>query len=315
MKYLTEWLSKSTGLPAEICGQMLISVIYILTIWFVRKIILHGVWSRTENPRIRYQWSKYSNYVAFAISVLVIGRIWLAEFQSVATFLGLVSAGLAIALKDPLVNIAGWLFIVWRRPFDVGDRIMIGAHAGDVIDIRVFQFTIMEIGSWVQADQSTGRIVHIPNGKIFTEPQTNYSKGWFDYIWNEIPVLITFESNWKKAKKILQQIATKQSDDLIPLAKEKLKSSSKDFIVLSPALDATVINSVEPSGVLLTIRNLCEPRNRRENTQNIWETVLEEFAACNDIELAYPTRRYVTGNDSLEQKSGEVTVHDPPGHE
>src|SRR2546425_13182228 len=68
------------------------------------------------------------------IGLLVIGRIWFAGFQSIATFLGLVSAGVAIALKDILVNLAGWVFLMWRRPFALGDRIQIGQHAGDVID-------------------------------------------------------------------------------------------------------------------------------------------------------------------------------------
>jgi small-conductance mechanosensitive channel len=99
--------------------------------------------------------------VTFALFFLLVGRVWLKEFESVTTFLGIVSAGLAIAMKDPLVNVAGWLFILWRHPFKVGDRIQIGVHAGDVIEISIFQFTIMEIGNWVHADQRTGRIVHI----------------------------------------------------------------------------------------------------------------------------------------------------------
>ena len=64
----------------------------------------------------------------------------------------------------------------------------------------------MEIGNWVDADQSTGRILHIPNGMIFTSGVANYTHGP-DYIWNEIPVLITFESDWEKAKGLLQEIA------------------------------------------------------------------------------------------------------------
>lgn len=203
MGSLTDWLQKTTGIPAGLYDKLLGSLGCALVVWLVRHIVLKAVWRRTENSRTRYQWRKASAYIAFVITILLVGRIWLEEFQSLATFLGLVSAGLAIAMKDPLGNVAGWLFIIWRRPFSVGDRIQIGPHAGDVIDLRIFQFTIMEIGNWVDADQSTGRIVHIPNGKVFVEPQTNYDKGWFDYIWNEIPVLVTFESNWKRAKGIL----------------------------------------------------------------------------------------------------------------
>lgn len=238
----------------------------------------------------------------FIIASLLIGRIWLKEFQSVATFLGLASAGLAFALKDPLVNVAGWLFIVWRRPFEVGDRIQIGEHSGDVIDLRIFQFTLMEIGSWVDADQSTGRIIHVPNGRVFVEPQTNYTKGWFDYIWNEIPVLVTFESNWKKAKEILQQIAIAHSGHLIPSAELKLKKASREFIILTSKLDAAVYTSVKDSGVLLTMRHLCDPHHRRDSNQEIWEAILEEFAVHNDIDFAYPTQRFY--NNCQEGKPG-----------
>jgi small-conductance mechanosensitive channel len=201
------------------------------------------------------------------------------------------SAGIAIALRDPIVNLAGWVFIALRRPFAVGDRIQIGQHSGDVIDLRVFQFTILEIGNWVGADQSTGRIIHVPNGRIFSEPLANYGKG-FDYIWNEIPVLVTFETNWKKAKEILQQIALKHSEKLSEAAAKKIRTSAQKFMIFYSVLTPTVYTSVQESGVLLTIRHLCEPRRRRTRSEAIWEDILEHFAAEGDIDFAYPTRRY-----------------------
>src|SRR5207247_10961705 len=138
-----------------------------------------------------------------------------------AAFCGLVSAGSAMALKDPLAQLAGWASILWRRPFEVGDRIEIATHKGDVIDIRLFQFTLNEIGVWVDADQSTGRIVHIPNQLIFTEPAANDDEG-FKYIWNEVPVVVTFESNWTKAKEILTAIAFKHAEHLTADAERDL---------------------------------------------------------------------------------------------
>lgn len=111
----------------------------------------------------------------------------------------MLSAGIAIALKDPITDLAGWVFILWWKPFEVGDRIQLEDNAGDVIVIRIFQFTIIEIGNWVDADQSMGSILHIPNSKVFLEVLANYSIG-FNYIWHEIGVLVTFESDWQKAK-------------------------------------------------------------------------------------------------------------------
>ncbi|MFO7915640.1 MAG: hypothetical protein R6U43_08095, partial [Candidatus Krumholzibacteriales bacterium] len=116
------------------------------------------------------------------------------------------------------------------------------------------------------------------------------SKG-FQYIWNEMPVLITFESDWKKAKEILIGIARKHSEHLSESAQERVKAAARRYLIIYKALTPTVYTSVKESGVMLTIRYLCEPRERRESSQDIWEDVLKEFAAHDDIVLAYPTTR------------------------
>jgi small-conductance mechanosensitive channel len=149
----------------------------------------------------------------------------------------------------------------------------------------------MEVGNWVNADQSTGRVIHIPNGKVFRETQANYSKG-FQYIWNEIPILVTFESDWKKAKSILAEIAQRHAEHLSRAAEIRLREAAKKFMILYTHLTPVVYTTVADCGVLLTIRYLCEPRKRRGTTQEIWEDILEEFAKCDDIDFAYPTIRY-----------------------
>ena len=259
------------------------------------------VYRRVHDVRARYRWRKTTTYFAVPIAILIIGRIWFAGFQSLATYLGLVSAGVAIALRDPLVNLAAWGFIIWRRPFDVGDRVEIGGHAGDVIDQRIFQFTLLEIGNWVDADQSTGRIIHVPNGKVFTETLANYSKG-FNYIWNEIPVLITFESNWQKAKEVLLGLGERHAAHLTKDVESDIKRVSERFMIFYTTLTPTVYTSVVDSGVLLTIRYLCAPRNRRGSSQALWEDILRAFAASRDIDLAYPTRRFY--DNTIEGKPG-----------
>jgi small-conductance mechanosensitive channel len=286
-----EWVEARTGLELITQQKILTSILVVLALWIVHLIITRSLLPRMEDIQARYRTRKLTGYTVFIGGLLIIGRIWLGGLSALGTYLGIVSAGLAIALRDPLVNLAGWLFIIIRRPLEVGDRIQIGNHAGDVIDVRVFQFTLMEIGNWVDADQSTGRIIHVPNGRVFTEALANYSKG-FHYIWNEIPVLVTFESNWQKAKDMLLEIVTKDSEKLSEHAAEKVRSAARKFLIFYAVLTPTVYTSVKDSGVLLTIRYLCEPRQRRSTTEKIWEDILREFAACDDIDFAYPTRRF-----------------------
>ncbi len=304
---MTDWLQTRLGLSPDLQARLLSTLLTVVGLWLLHRVVLALVYRGVTDPWSRYRWRKTTTYVLLLVGFLIVGRMWFEGVQAVATFLGLLSAGLAIALKDPLADLAGWAFIVWRRPFDVGDRVQIGPHAGDVIDLRLFQFTLNEIGNWVNADQSTGRIIHIPNGRIFTDPVANYDKG-FNYIWNEIPVVVTFESNWKQAKNILTTIALKHAQHLTAQAEQDLLAASRQYLINYTKLTPIVYTSVVDSGVRLTIRYLIEPRRRRGTEHAIWEDILTEFARCPDIDLAYHTVRSV----SLEE-NGERAHHPAAG--
>ncbi len=284
-----EWFTRFFGY-SSIQAKLIATVIASFSFFLFRRVVLNIVARNTTDIKARYQWQKITSYIVFIFIFIIIGQIWFEGIESIATYLGLLSAGVAIALKEPLTNITGWLYIVWRSPFDVGDRIQLGVQSGDVIEVNIFNFTVMEIGNWVDADDHTGRLIHIPNGIIFTETLANYGKG-FKYIWNEIPVLVTFESDWKKSKKILQTIVEKNSHIQTKTANKKFDEATKRFMIIKPNLNSMVITKVEASGVELTLRYLCRPKTRREIEEKIWEDILEEFENHKDIDFAYPTER------------------------
>lgn len=294
-------LQKVTSLDAGLLTKLLESVITIGALWVLQRLLIWLLFRRLESPRLRYRWRKAINYTAVGLGFLVVARLWLVGLTSLATFLGLVSAGLAIALSDIVTGLAGWVFILTRRPFEVGDRIEIGDYRGDVIDQRPFAFSLMEIGNWVHADQSTGRIVHVPNGRVLREPLANYSQG-FDYIWHELPVLVTFESDWAKAKAILNEAVEQNAEMLSDSAARRVRMAARRYYIVFSKLTPIVYMSVEDSGVLLTMRFLCQPRRRRGTSEAVWEHVLREFAKHDDIDLAYPTQRIY--NNRLEGKPG-----------
>ena len=271
--------------------KFIASFIAILSFIILRKLFLKILFRNTSNALIRYRWQKISSYVINVLALIIIGQIWFKGFESIATYLGLLSAGIAIALKDPLINLTGWAFILSRAPFVVGDRVQIGEHSGDVIDINFFKFTLMEVGHWGEGEQASGRIIHIPNGKVFIDILANYSKG-FKYIWNEVDVLLTFESDWKKAKKILEKISKKHTANISKVAAKNFKQVSRLYMVYQPDFEPQVYTKVEDSGILLTIRYLCNPRKRRITSQFIWEDILDEFDKDINLEFAYPTTRF-----------------------
>ncbi|MFC1997880.1 mechanosensitive ion channel family protein [Chloroflexota bacterium] len=292
MSELVLWLQRLYEMRPWFYQNLILSIGFIVGIWLLRRWILYLGKKRGGDVRVRYLWRKTTTYTYYFLIIIFLGVIWLDDITNLVTYLGLVSAGMAIALSDPITNIAGWFFIFLRRPFKVGDRIQIGEHAGDVIDARIFQFTLLEIGNWVDADQSTGRMIHIPNRKVFSDPLANYSKG-FQFIWNEIPVLITFESDWREAKTILSSTITTHEQEFRQDVEQQLQITAEDFFIYTPTTTPIVYTSVKDSGVLLTIRYLCKPHERRSTTEVIWEEILDAFEQHPDISLAYPTiRRY-----------------------
>lgn len=302
MKFV-DWVYENWGISQGIQLNLFFSVVSLLLLYAIKKIFLNAVFWKVKDVRQRYYWKNSVSYTFIVIGIIVISTIWVEEFRSVATFLGLLTAGLAVALKEPILNMAGWIFIIFKRPFEVGHRIQIDGHAGDVIDITAFQFTINEIGNWVDSDQSTGRIIHIPNGKVFSDSQANYTQG-FSHIWNEIHVMVTFESDWEKAKEILAQIMMKHTENLSKTASKILVEASKKFMIYYNTLTPYVYTSVKERGIMLTMRYLCMPKNRRGTEHAIWEDVLKEFRKYDTIRFAPTQRVYLSPQEENKEFKG-----------
>lgn len=288
---LAEWFNSFLGIPPSVLVRLAETVGLLLLYVVVQRLLRWLIDRRVPEAHRKFLLRKAVGFVLGLLTVLLLVVIWLGGLSEIATYIGVVSAGIAIALRDPLVNLAGWLFLSIRHPFVVGDRIKIGDHIGDVTDRRLFQFTIVEVGAWVDADQSTGRVIHIPNGWIFQQSITNYTQA-FPYLWDEVPVRITFESDWEGAKGILLEIAKRHtaipSDEEAERVQRQAELSNIVFAHLRPIVWTSVIDS----GVLLTLRYICGPRQRRVTESAIWEDVLRAFGEADEISFAYPTTRF-----------------------
>jgi len=287
MKNILAYLDRM-GIHDRLFDSALAFVFFLLLRWALVRIFLRFPHEKQKD----FLWRKAATYCSVSVLVLLLAFVWLRDFHSLSTFIGLLSAGLAIALKDPITNIAGWLFILVRKPFETGDRVQVGNYAGDVIDIDIFQFTLMESGTaGVSKDMRTGRLIKISNSTVFTEPQVNFTKGLFEYIWNVIEVCVTFESNWKKARTILEEIVTAEGEDTGKKAKETMGKASEKYMVLDMGLEPRVLAAIADNGVTLTAVYLCDPLSRRLSSSRVSEQLLERFSGEDDIAFAYNTQR------------------------
>ena len=272
--------------------QLLLTAIAIIGFLILRDISRRFIAKTIHDRDSAYGWQRAVRLLTTLLLILVLIGIWLQSSGSVATYLGLLSAGLAIALQDFIANLASWAFIVLKRPFEVGDRIQVNQTLGDVVDIHFLQFTLLEVASVPGAQQNTGRLIHMPNRQALTQATLNETQEW-PYLWEELPVLLTFESDWKRGKELVTEIVNRHAQPIIKDA-EKHANGNHQMLIKFGKLTPIVYTSVSDSGVLLTMRFLSGVRGRRTLIQSIWEDLLTALAQEHTVDLAYLTRRSVT---------------------
>lgn len=262
-----------------------LGIIYLI-LFFIRRFIN----SLTIKIQEKHEYRKRVGYAAWFLYFIILLTIWAGSTKQWATIISVMSAGIALALHPVLLNLAGWVYIITRRPYKTGDRIELGDVKGDVIDIRVLHTSLLEIGNWVDGEQGTGRLVQLPHGQIFKNALYNYTQG-FEYIWNELSITITFESDRKKAKEILLEFGKQESQEIQEQVASKIKRMSQKYLIYFRKYTPIVYTKIEDSGVKLTLRFLTDVKKRRTGEDSLSQKILDAVNKAESVNFAYPTYR------------------------
>ena len=278
-------LFKHVIIKRFLLSLFVLGVVY-LVLFFIRRFIN----SLKVDIQTRHKYRKRTTYAATIIYIIILIPIWAGSTQQWTTVLSIMGAGIALALHEVLLNIAGWVYIVLRHPYSAGDRIELGNIRGDVIDIQLFQTSLLEIGNWVEGDQSTGRVVHLPHGQIFRNPLFNYTKG-FEFIWNEVSIIVTFESNWEKAKEIMLRCGEEISHDIQDRVQRKIDRMSREYLIYYKTFTPIVYTKIVDYGVKIILRYLTDAKKRRMGEDTVSRKILRDINLEKGVEFAYPTYR------------------------
>ncbi|WP_269851878.1 mechanosensitive ion channel family protein [Methanosarcina horonobensis] len=184
----------------SLLDALLVSLIVIFLAYIINSIADSLILRRVSTSKDRYTMRKAISILVTVFALASLFAIWVERTTTLLIAYGILSAGVAIALQDLLRSLAGGILIIISRPFKAGDRIQVGECTGDVLDIGSFSTSVMEIREWVDADQYTGRILHIPNSFVLNQTIKNYTKD-YSFIWDEIRILLIYGSNWKKSRR------------------------------------------------------------------------------------------------------------------
>ena len=117
-------------------------------------------------------------------------------WYTVPVVLGMFTILTGFAVQQPMTSFIGWVYILARRPYRVGDRIKIADATGDVIDVSYFDTTLWEFGGqYLSTDHPSGRVIKFPNSTVLTTAVFNYSWNLFPYIWDEIRLYVAYDSD------------------------------------------------------------------------------------------------------------------------
>lgn len=167
--------------------------------------------SRVESPVTQYNLRRVLNLVVGTLLTILALSLIFANWYTAVVSLGLISVVLGFALQTPITSFIGWIYLLAKAPYRVGDRVRLGDFQGDVIDVGYLDTTLWEFGGeYLSTDHPSGRIIKFPNSMVLEMAVHNYSWPLFPYVWNEIKFQIAYQSDLEFVKQVMQTTAAEE---------------------------------------------------------------------------------------------------------
>lgn len=276
----------------------LLAVLVILGLWIAYRLITRAL--RRYLERAAHKPENVQGFLFIWRYVwLGIGLIFaLVSFSGSLVSLGISAAFVGMimgwSLQAPVTGIAAWLMVLLKRPFKIGDRIIIAGIVGDVVDITLTHIVLNQVGGTIGGEEKSGRGVHIPNATLFQQVIYNYS---FEtkYLLDEVPVLITYETNVKEAEKILLDCARRVTEDIV-------NETRQEPFIRSELAD---------SGIRMRVRYQTLAVERQRISSEIVMLLIDEFNKTDQVEFCYPHTEVLyrpKGSPDL-QRDTEAAAH------
>lgn len=217
-------------------------------------------------------------------SLLMLGIILSLLFANWYTALvsfGIVSLILGFALQNLIISFFGWLYILIRKPYEVGDRIRIGNVYGDVINVSYIDTTLWEFnGDYLSGDHPSGRIIRFANSKVFSEYVYNYSWPLFPFIWNELSLFISYDSDFKFTSDTIKRIVETEIGAAMVKRVKRFKTILKNTPVDELDVNeypSVILKAHSNTWIEVVVRYLVEPKKSGQVKNKLFDAVMDEL--------------------------------------
>ena len=257
-----------------------------LIVYAIVKVLQKAAFKIAKDNSSKYKFKKLINLGGYILLVFGILYIFNTKLDGIGTALGVAGAGIAFALQEVIVSIAGYVTVFTSNFYKVGDRVKLGGIKGDVIDIGLLRTTLMEIGDWVNGDLYNGKMVRIANSFVFKEPVYNYS-GDFPFLWDEMTIPIKTEGDYKYAKETFLKILEDEVGDFSKTSQIAWDQMIGNYSIENARVTPMISMTFDENWITLTLRYVVDYKSRRGTKSNLYDKILSAIKASEGrIEVA-----------------------------
>ncbi len=273
---LTNWIHEP--LVERMLAILIGTAVILLITYFIKRTLKRTIKSNDN----RYRARKAVNVFGYILIVSVVLFVYSDKLGNIGVALGVAGAGIAFALQEVIISLAGWFSIMIGGIVGVGQRIKVGDVKGDIIDIGVMNTTVMEIGDWVNGDLYNGRIVTLANSFVFKEKVHNYSAE-YPFLWDEIIVPLRTESDYQLARKVFTNVLNEVCGQYASNSEKQWGKLTDKYRVEEAQVQPMVTLQFDENWISLTLRYIVDYKKRRSTKDIIYTRLLEEISKYDDI--------------------------------
>lgn len=263
---------------------LVFAISYLVFSVFIGMIIVR----RIRDMKTRYTAKKTVSILSIVFVIILGLRLWVVDPAALLVTYGIIGAGIAFALQDVFKNVVGGILIIVSGYYRVGERIAIDDKFGDVMDIGILETTLMEIRGWVRGDQPSGRLLAVPNGLVLNHSFINYTRD-HSFIWDEISIPLTYESDWRRARDIILSILKTETNAMTEQAEVEIERIGQKYYLPRKVVEPSVYVELTDNWITLDARYVTDARNRRILRSRLSELILSAIEKEENIAIASET--------------------------
>jgi small-conductance mechanosensitive channel len=280
-------------------------IVLIILVMGASELWRRAVYRYVSDPRRRYQFLLMRRFVFWFVMAVVIAFAFASSVGSLVTFAGLITAGVAVAMQGVIIAIVGYFFLIGKFGIRVGDRVQIGGVTGEVIDVGLVRFHLMELGGSSGTDGPTGRVVAFSNSIVF-----QVGAGLFkqihgtNFVWHEIMLTLAAQSDFSEVKKRLASVVSGALADYRAEIERQTQEIART-VISTPvgALHPKIQLRFVAAGIEVTVRYPVDLKNAAEIDERVAHEILKCLEQDPQLHLAADGGLHVSNAPDAEAKS------------